>query len=53
MKRIPPWLRWLLVAILVALLLLYGYPRLVEFLLVDDCLDSGGRWNYLQRTCES
>ena len=23
-----------------------------DFLAIDSCLDSGGRWNYKTRTCE-
>ena len=52
MKRIPPWLRWLIVALLAGLLLLHLYPRVSEFLAVDACLDSGGRWNDSAQSCE-
>jgi len=23
-----------------------------DFLVIDSCLDSGGKWNYASRTCE-
>jgi hypothetical protein len=48
----------LIVSPLAAIILLYlgalfiscgGNP---DFLSIDSCLDSGGRWNYETRTCE-
>lgn len=37
-------------ALLVIAALGYGY--ISDFLLVDACLDGGGRWNYDARFCE-
>lgn len=51
MKLIPPWLRWLLVAILAGIVLLLAYPQINEFLQVDACLDAGGRWDAAASAC--
>jgi hypothetical protein len=43
---------------LLAILLVYLLALFVahdfnpDFLAIDSCLDSGGRWNYTTRTCE-
>lgn len=51
-RPVPPWLRWLLVAMLTGIVLLHAYPEISEFLLVDACLDSGGRWNDVALACD-
>jgi hypothetical protein len=39
-------------AILIVLTLLWWWPAIGEWLDVDICLDRGGRWNEVERTCE-
>lgn len=44
-------------ALLLTPLLYFGslfveYDFNPDFLAIDSCLDSGGRWNYTTRTCE-
>jgi hypothetical protein len=55
-RPIPPrlrwWLRWLLVALLTGFVLLHAYPHINEFLLIDTCLDSGGKWNDVALACQ-
>jgi len=43
--------RILIVILIVALaLILFFYIR--DFMIIDKCLDSGGRWNYEEGKCE-
>ena len=39
-------------ALAAALLLILALTRFRRFLLVDSCLDRGGRWDYNTGTCE-
>lgn len=49
--------KWIALALLAAAIAYYGllfamYGGNADFLLIDRCLDAGGRWNFEQRHCE-
>ncbi|MDR2637431.1 MAG: hypothetical protein LBB55_03755 [Zoogloeaceae bacterium] len=51
MKQRVRWLRWIGVALLAAAVLL-SWRHLSMFLASDDCLDSGGSYDYAMRACD-
>lgn len=50
--REAPSLSRITILLLVACLLLGVWPSASEFVQIDRCLDSGGRWNYAGLQCE-
>jgi hypothetical protein len=45
-------LKWVAITTGIITLALLFYVYFSDFMLIDACLDSGGRWNYETRTCE-
>ncbi|MBK6853906.1 MAG: hypothetical protein IPG93_20560 [Burkholderiales bacterium] len=52
MLRELPTVRPLTLALLGAAAVLAALPTVIQFLQIDHCLDSGGRWNYQGLQCE-
>jgi hypothetical protein len=45
--------RWLVVALIFGLITVWNAaPYVAEFFAVDECLDRGGSYDYLQRQCD-
>jgi hypothetical protein len=40
------------VACVATVVIAIALPRIAHFLSIDSCLDSGGRWEYSQESCE-
>lgn len=38
------------IVVIIIASLIFAYTS--DFMLIDDCLDDGGRWNYTSRVCE-
>ena len=48
-----PWLAVKLFILLIAVgLVIAGVTKLKELIEIDQCLDSGGSWNYSKKQCE-
>ncbi|BDX37807.1 hypothetical protein CYCD_11940 [Tenuifilaceae bacterium CYCD] len=45
-------IKLLIIVVLVATVIFFGFSRLKRFLEIDSCLDKGGSWNYELKKCE-
>lgn len=51
-RRTGRILKLVVVSVVVVLIAALIYAHTSDFMLIDDCIDDGGQWNYTSRVCE-